>query len=828
MPQMVRTAGIPGDAARTLLDITARSENGTWHLQPDDPEAPDVRIEIKDGRLVDLDRPGLPSVLRRALVIEGPLASRVRDRLTRRAAEQQVCPGLLCLEEGLIDAETAGAAIGTVVDADLMLVLGAGEATWSGPSEQPINSGLEGRVDLGESIEEVLFRSAHQHRLWEGITDLPLLRDVVAATPSALSIISNPQVAAEEKLIIESADGQRDVGEIAGARPDPWRALERLTSLIEEGHLETQSAMELFRCGESFHAAGDHDTALRRWRRAEELGLDDFDLGAKIGEACASTGRRSEAARRLRCHAQRCTDQVRIEAARDAWSGVAILDATDVDARNRAMALWNKSPGTDPKPCANLAQALMDAGENAAACQLLDSIGAHLPDPMLHALHEQAAANCGDPEASQRARWRRAEALRARQQWQQAERLYLQIETDSDDTSLLMLRLAEAALHRQDVEAARSFSQRALFMRGETPRSLDSESREAIEAIASHAEAPATMHRWIADDARLNQKFKLEARARQLQWLAHLREDAPEEARVAAQRCHHLSPEDPRIALDRAMLERDGHENGIAAAILDSLLHQLPVGDACETAVVESLLELAPTSRIGLERALALSEKGTPRHQSLHLSLGLVQVLQGDRIDARPEDGPVASVLEIISALLRDGDGRKSALCSVGNRAARSKDPLLELLRAEVAKLQPDHPLLQEQVPTAPVPSSRGEVVRSSIGGITEKLKGLQNSAQGQSGSAEAPIADTAEPSSPATAEQPTPSGGIQSALDRLRSLRGAAGSSQHEAAAAVESRPEEPGAPETPAAHPDPIATRGLDDAAARLGTLREDSTES
>ena len=26
MPQMVRTAGIPGDAARTLLDITAR-----WH-----------------------------------------------------------------------------------------------------------------------------------------------------------------------------------------------------------------------------------------------------------------------------------------------------------------------------------------------------------------------------------------------------------------------------------------------------------------------------------------------------------------------------------------------------------------------------------------------------------------------------------------------------------------------------------------------------------------------------------------------------------------------------------------------------------------------------
>ncbi|MEE2857499.1 MAG: hypothetical protein VX949_08930 [Planctomycetota bacterium] len=826
---MVRTAGIPGDAARTLLDITARSENGTWHLQPDDPEAPDVRIEIQDGRLIDLDRPGLPSVLQRALVIDGPLSSRERDRLTRRAAEQQVCAGLLCLEEGLVDSEAAGAAIGKVLDADLMLVLGAGEATWSGPSQQPIHSGLAGRVDLGESIEEVLFRSAHQHRLWEGITDLPMLRDVVAATPSALSIISNPQVAAEEKLIIESADGQRDVGEIAGSRPDPWRALERLTSLIEEGHLETQSAMELFRSGESFQAAGDHDTALRRWRRAEELGLDDFDLGAKIGGACASTGRRSEAARRLRCHAQRCTDQVRIEAARDAWSGVAMLDTTDVDARNRALALWNKSPGTDPGPPANLAQALIDAGENAAACQLLDSIGAHLPDPMLHAMHEQAAANCGDPEASQRARWRRAEALRARHQWQDAERLYLQIESDSDDTSLLMLRLAEAALQRQDVEAARSFSQRALFMTGETPRSLDSESREAIEAIASHAEAPATMHRWIADDARLNQKPKLEATARQLQWLAHLREGAPEEARMAAQRCHLLSPEDPRIALDRAMLERDCHETGIAAAILDSLLQQLPVGDAHQTEVVESLLELAPTSRVGLERALALTEKDTPRHASLKLSLGLVKLLQGDRIDARPEDGPVASVLEILSALLRDGEERKSVLCSVGNRAARSKDPLLELLRAELAGLQPDHPLLQEQIPSAPIPTSRGAVVRSSIGGITEKLKGLQTSPQGQPGSVEAAVATTAGSPAPSTADPPpASSGGIQSALDRLRSLRGDGTPGPQEAPAAAESRPEEPGASETPAAHPDPIATRGLDDAAARLGALREDSTES
>ena len=165
MPQPVRTAGLPGDAARTLLDLVSCQGNGTWQLHPDDENSPGLLVQIEEGRLVDLQRSDLPNVLVRALVTEGSLRSRDRNRLEKQAAELGVCPGVLCLEEGLFDPGLAAELIGQVVDGDLVSVLSAGPATWSGPQQQDIGTGLQGRVNLGQSIEEVLLRSARRAQL---------------------------------------------------------------------------------------------------------------------------------------------------------------------------------------------------------------------------------------------------------------------------------------------------------------------------------------------------------------------------------------------------------------------------------------------------------------------------------------------------------------------------------------------------------------------------------------------------------------------------------------------------------------------------------------
>jgi hypothetical protein len=57
MSQTVRSAGIAGDAARTLLDLVSSHGNGIWHLQPDDVDTPDLFVQIENNRLIDLDNP---------------------------------------------------------------------------------------------------------------------------------------------------------------------------------------------------------------------------------------------------------------------------------------------------------------------------------------------------------------------------------------------------------------------------------------------------------------------------------------------------------------------------------------------------------------------------------------------------------------------------------------------------------------------------------------------------------------------------------------------------------------------------------------------------
>jgi len=825
MLQTVRTAGIPGDAARTLLDISSHSGDGSWHLQPDDPEAPDLLLQVEGGRLVDLHRPGQPSVLHRALVSGDLLKSRERDRLIKRAAEQDLCAGLLALEEGLVDGAVAGEAIGKILDDDLLLVLGSGEATWTGPSPEPIDSGLYGLVDLGNSLEDVLYSSALHHKFWEGITDLPMLREVVAATPAALSIIGDPQTGAEERMILESADGNHDVGEIAGSRPDRWRALDRLLRLIEDQHLETQSAMELFRSGEHFVERGDSDRALRRWRRAEELGLDDFDLGARIGEACGATGRTAEAARRLRSHAQRCSDQLRIEAARDAWTGVVLLDPTDSEARDRAISLWNRDPGTDPDNCIALARALLCAGEEATACQFLDSMGAHLPDPRLHSLHQEAAVACGDPHATLRACWRQAESLRASEKWQEARKLYETMAEEGEDSPLLNLRLVEVALHQDDHTTAREHARRALFGSGGTPRPLDPAAREALISLSTEEATPAILHRWVAEESRAQEDGEQELIARRNQWQALLREQDPEGAREVAARCQVLAPEQVDIALQRSQLEEQlGHQPTAVAVLQEWCLRCDPQHPGNES-VQKQLLRLDGCSTATLEQSLQHIDPADPRLPALKLAVQLRKILDGDIRHASPEEGAEAMVLSIVSALLGEEEAtRVEALKKCADQIVRHPDPLVHLLKAGIATKFPQHPLLQRSTP--PVESTtpaRGEVIRSSIGGITEKLKGVQTGDSAPRGDApaqqKAPVAGREE-------AQPAAGGGIQSALDRLRSMRS---SSEPETTASslpeVDETPEQPiNTPPPPPSQADP----GLGSAAARLGALRQSTTDN
>ncbi|NRA74563.1 MAG: hypothetical protein HRU16_01365, partial [Planctomycetes bacterium] len=88
MAHLVHTADLPGDAARTLLDLVSCHGNGTWQLKSEGADNPELVVQIEDDRLVDLLRPGQPSVLIRALIQGGSLRSRDRKLLEKQAADE--------------------------------------------------------------------------------------------------------------------------------------------------------------------------------------------------------------------------------------------------------------------------------------------------------------------------------------------------------------------------------------------------------------------------------------------------------------------------------------------------------------------------------------------------------------------------------------------------------------------------------------------------------------------------------------------------------------------------------------------------------------------
>lgn len=812
MAHLVHTADLPGDAARTLLDLVSCHGNGTWQLKSEGADNPELVVQIEDDRLVDLLRPGQPSVLIRALIQGGSLRSRDRKLLEKQAADEGTCPGVLCLDAGLFDASNAAEAIGQVVDGDLVLVLGAASATWSGPHPEVIGSGLHGRVDLGQSLEEVLLRSARRHDIWKTILDLPILRDVVAATPQAMHVIQDPAEGAETKALIEAADGLQDIGEIAATRPDPWRALDRLLMLVAQGHLETQSAMELFRAGETMLASGQSQQALRRWRRAEEMGLDDFDLGARIGTTCAETGRTAEAQRRLRAHAQRCSDQLRIDAARDTWSSIATLDPGDTEAQQRAIALWQKEPGDDPGLCLSLARTLIDSQQADSACQLLDAVGAMIPDPRIHELHEEAACVAGDPHGTHKARWRRAESLRACNQLEEAAVHYDYLAQQEHPDPLLSLRLTEVAMHRGDDNLARQHCLQALLGPHGDPRTLDAETREAVEFLAQSAGAPSDLHRWVGDNARRCGDDELEALARQKQCQSHRRESDLQGAYEAICRSHRLHPANLEVAIDRAHLEEELGDPRTAISTFEQILGQLPGGHPREQELIEALLQRDRSSRIALERALALTTKGSVQQRSLLLRLSLLSMLEGQPCNISGKADANQRLLAILSALIDTEDTRATHLAQIAQQLDQQPDPLDHLLREALAEVDPDHPFLKTTAAVPVTEPRRAAVVRTGIGGITEKLRNVQSTDPPAVGQTDTEGTEKIHPA----ATSPEPQNGIQTALERLKSMR-TMGSDEDQGSPSNSA--------EGTAQSCKPSAVPGkLDDAATRLGALRDE----
>lgn len=772
-----------GDVARALIRATSCFGQGVWSLHSAINEDPVFRIEIVDDLLVDLERCGHRSLLHRALLKDSLLKQRDLQKLEQRGLEDKSCPGVICLEKGILDPSQAADAIEGEISFDLLEVLKSKEGFWKGPFLQPIDSGIRGRVEIGLNLQQAFLRSARRNKAWDLISELPLLREVMFAGPSAFSLIQQEEISAEVRSLLEMADGQKDLFEMTRHRADSWRALDRALDLFEVGHLQGLSAIQLFQLGEAKMSVGESESALRHWRRAEEKGLDDFDICGRMGEICARSHRHEEAVQRLRQHARKSTEQLRFEAARQAWTELVCLDPHDEEAIDRAVQLWIKEPGSELSDCLRLAESLKRSGRWNEVAELLSGVGGRQPDARLHRMHGEAARALGDDEMELKAMWRQAECLRTGIEPLEAIPVYRELKSRDYQEELASLRLVELQLHQGEISAARESLGEVLSGKSGATIHGCEESLAILHSCSRKESVPIEILDFLYEvqSGRGNQEV-----ARQ--YLIQMMDCDPDgsyESLLNYRVKNWLTKNDSDYSLFENWIDKIA-DNSPKYEMLNSIqfvLKRMNLTPDQRVEVAGKGLEIDPSNPSFLRILISSKSASSEEKDEWYRRFSLRSLAEGGEISVQSFDTlnkgtdwrtPLLNlVCQRRSLSESESGGDVKAILTDGN--------YLRKLLLEHAEMDEEFRgwlnSLEQEGTVAVASSGRATVVRSSIGGITEKLKNLHGEPQASNTqvmeSADSSSADTSREETVAVASgQGGASSGIQSALDRLKAMR--------------------------------------------------------
>lgn len=817
-----------GDAARALLSAIERHGEGIWKLHPASSETSVLSIEVNDDLVIDLERPGRRSLLHRALLRDSLLKKRDLERLERRGLEEKRCPGILCLEEGILEPLAAAESIAAEISTDLLEVFTGEEGCWCGPFQQGIDSGMRGRVEVGLSPQQALLRSARQNGKWELIGEMPLLREVLAAGPSAFALVQQEDTSAEVRSLLEAADGQKDLFDLTRHRADPWRAFDRALELLEGGHLQTLSAIQLFQLGELKLASNDPESALRHWRRAEEKGLDDFDLCGRIGEICARSDRRQEAVSRLRQHARKSTEQLRFEAARQAWTELVCLDPADEEAIDRSVQFWIKEPGTDLSSCLRLAESLKAGGRWSEIAELVSGVGVRQPDARLHEWHGEAARALGDEEMELKALWRRAECLRTGSDPVSSLPHYQELLNRSYQVGKVSLRLAEMQLQQGEVSAARESLKPVLKGKLRSVLHDCEESQGILQSCSRQDSVPLEVFDVLCE-IETDRGQKSAARQYLIQMLNQYR-GGTEGLLIGYRVKTWLAENTEDVSLLEEWLNKVVAHSGNSEVLttIEFALNHMDLNAEDRVRLALRGLESDPSQPSYLEVLLASEDANPGEKSEWYRRISLRSVADGLPIPA-PGDVQVSEEFAWRTPLLKltcqQQALSRAVLESIGKSVLNDADYLRQLLMDHAQKeTGVGEQLSSMSTPVAtPASSGRAAVVRSGIGGITEKLKNFH----GEPPASRDAVVESDGASSEEPVETASASGGeangIQSALDRLKALRNPSAAS-NEAGEPEKSDKDRQEVPTSLEERKPPASTSQpkVNAAIARLGALR------
>ena len=797
-------------------DVTVRVCN------PHAPGISGVHLHLSSGQLVDIVPEQPPSLLETAAVNSPSLRDRDRKKALKIAQAEGRDPGEVILREGLVAAEELADLIICAVADKVAEYLKLKEVEFE--IVDPLLSipvrRLSDLFQIAIPVESLLLTAAGTDGNWAAIRPyLPCLKEVWGARPSASQFLALQHEYVLECALIQQFDGTRDLAEaIEGTGEDPFLCFDVFQGLLAGDHLEPLNPVQLFQLGCEFEAAGDLEKALRLLERAEDRGLDDFDLGFRLGEIYQKTGRAERAEECFLAFADKCADQHRIEDTIRACRKILELKPDHRETRDRVVALLVRYGKGDEavREAMSLARDLDADGEPVWAQRVLDKV-VDLPEitEELLQLYLTVCRKSGHEPGVQRAQRQLGEHFHRREDVGKALELFRGMFESGDQTPEVRAKLTELYFRSGQPDTAREHLGHLSRLHGWTPRDATAGAVEFFHRLIQLGVRDPEVAGWLADEARIRGNRDDAIRFRELESQFYEAQEDLENARVAAEKLVALEPGHLEGTRRLASLELRSGNASRAGSVLEGLASQLAEEGENKGELNDVLHELIAVNPLSLQgrRLLIPQSRDAGNELEQHrlvLETALLRLVAGEhsRAEAMLEEIPAGDALRnafaLISAQLTawHEDLEKAVLwfSKCAQAAAEGGDrATLRHSIDQLRELDPHHAELdafegawqQLSDPAAARSRDRGAVIQTNVSNITARLKTLQSPtpAPATQVSSSKSNVDKLKALKSGSDTKPAPKTGGVKGVDALKSLRagGAAPANDGEADSAAD-----------------------------------------
>ncbi len=789
---------------------------------------------------------------------------------------------------------------------------------------------LSDYFELRGEPEDLFLEACHRLGDWDLVEEhFDLLLDVFYATPGTFHYFREPDVYPIETRVLGAIDGTKDVAEvIAASGLDSFEALKMVRVLVSQGEIELINPVQMFQLGSDLAAEGSLDKAAKLFQRAKERGLNDFDLELRLGETLDKLGRKKEAALWYLEYSSSCLGQLRVDDAVNALRRVITMCPDNEVAGEKLLEIHLQQRRASDALAVGLklANRKCERGASREALNLLLSMRNLLSgETRFHEKLVELAEDCGEHDIAKRERQLLAQTFDERKDAQSALETYQSMFCEHNDSLEVRVKLVELHVQQGNHQKAIDHINGILALGGKRRIKDPEVLRDLHGKMVQLKPGDGRSSRWLVDDA-LARDDKAAAIVCLEAWRKQLeRDDDPDELVDVLERLISLDDRlDHRLALASVLEDLGRGEEGRRQlrSYANLAARRKDFGQAEKT--LEHALRAAPfdvSTRMAQADLLDSMGRGAEAAERLE-EVALLAVVAGNVQEAEEccrrvlvSDPNAADVVDRLGGLcLALGDHQKAveqflkaAKIHIANRncglARRAVDRLLRAhpghaegttLFDELAAMEARYehgPASSGNATTArsPTPSTErsapadsAPAVKTSIKGITARLKNLKSGDAEPPGKGTSKVAniaaklgglraqaaerdgpqaadDTSEPdaavaasagdaqlATPPTASSQaspaTPSGGgalaagsVQSAAARLKALAAGGGATEPETPASEASEADESdGAAAAPPPTPQPAAnqapghapatgTTKLGGAAGRLAALRK-----